>query len=378
MLREGCFLRTRMKRCVALGGRHRFGVRLEEPRRGKRYINSLRAEADVIVPEDEVVERVEFYLNETLVSTLYQPPWVQPIILPPNEPTAYVRTVAYTPDGRSTEDLVFVNAPDNLEEVDVDFVELYTLVLDRDERPVEGLEQASFAVLEDGVAQDVVRFEVVRNLPIHAAVMLDVSASMEGRIQQTQEAALHFFRQAIQPKDRAAVVTFNDHPNLAAKLTNDIDVLAGGLAGVKAERGTALYDSIIFTLYYFNGLRGQRAIVLLSDGKDESSRFSFDDALEYAHRAGVSIYSIGLALDRGAGDAKRKLTRLAEETGGRSFFVDDAGELTAVYDVIQRELRSRYLIAYQSSNTSTSQRFRSIEVQTPKGLEAKTLRGYYP
>lgn len=359
-------------------GRHRFAVRLEEPRRGKRYVNSLRAEVDVIVPEDEVVQRVELYLNETLVSTLYQPPWTQPIILPPGEPTAYVRAVAYTPDGRATEDLVFINAPANLEEIDVDFVELYTLVLDRQNHPVEGLDRGDFTVLEDGVPQEVVRFEMVRDLPIHAAVMLDISASMEGRIQQTQEAALHFFQQAIRPKDRAAIITFNDHPNLAAKLTNDVDQLASGLAGIKAERGTALYDSIIFSLYYFNGLKGQKAIVLLSDGKDESSRFSFDDALEYAHRAGVSIYSIGLDLDRGEGDAKRKLTRLAEETGGRSFFVEGVDELEMVYDTIQRELRSRYLIAYQSTNTSDSKRFRSIEIQTAKGLEAKSLRGYYP
>ena len=196
---------------------------------------------------------------------------------------------------------------------------------------------------------------------------------------EAQAAALSFFEQAVTPKDRAAVITFNDHPNLAAKFTNDVEVLAGGLAGLKAERGTALYDSLIFTLYYFNGIKGQRAVVLLSDGKDESSRFEFDDALEYAHRAGVSIYSIGLKLGRGQLDARRKLTKIAEETGGRSFFIDEVTELSAIYDTIQRELRSRYLLAYQSSNTSDSKRFRTIEVKvSPSGLEAKTLRGYYP
>lgn len=359
-------------------GNHRFAVRLEEPRKGKRYNTSLRAEADVIVPDGEVVERVEYYLNETLLATLYQPPWTQPIILPQGEEVAYVRAVAFMPDGRSTEDLVFVNAPPNLEEVDVDFVELYTLVLDKDQRPVEGLTQADFTILEDEVPQEPVRFEIVRNLPIHAAVMLDVSASMEGRLEKTQEAALSFFSQAITPKDRATVITFNDHPNLAAKFTNDVDVLAGGLAGLKAERGTALYDSIIFTLYYFNGIKGQRAIVLLSDGKDESSRFEFRDALEYAHRAGVVIYSIGLDLQKRDGDARRNLVKLAEETGGRSFFIEDVAQLSGVYDTIQRELRSRYLLAYQSSNTRNKTRFRSIDVETPKGTEAKTLRGYYP
>ncbi len=357
-------------------GQHRFAVRLVEPRPGKTYTTSLRAQADVVVPDGEVVQRVEFYLNETLVSTLYQEPFIQPIILPEGGAIAYVRAVAYTPSELATEDLVFVNAPDNLEEIEVDFVELYTTVLDKSKRPVDTLTQADFRVLEDDVEQELLRFEQVRDLPIHAAIMLDTSASMEEGLTQAQEAALHFFKQAVTPKDRAAIVTFNDHPDLAAKFTNDTDSLAAGLAGLKAERGTALYDSLIFTLYYFNGIRGQRAILMLSDGKDESSRFDFDDALEYARRAGVAIYVIGLKLPR---KDYGKISKLAEETGGRSFLINSASELTSVYDTIQQELRSRYLLAYQSSNTSGREDFRSIEVDLePSGLEAKTLRGYYP
>ncbi len=357
-------------------GQHRFAVRLVEPRRNKTYRTSVRAQADVLVPDGEVVHRVEFYLNETLVSTVYQPPFIQPIILPEGGAVGYVRAVAYTPDDLSTEDLVFINAPENFEEIEVDFVELFTTVLDKSKRPVDNLSREDFSILEDGVPQELLRFEQVRNLPIHAAIMLDVSASMEDGLQQAQAAALHFFEQAVTPKDRAAIVTFNDHPNLATKFTNDVEDLAGGLAGLKAERGTALYDSLIFTLYYFNGIRGQRAVLLLSDGKDESSRFDFDDALEYARRAGVAIYVIGLNLPR---KDYGKISKLAEETGGRSFLVGDASELTAVYDAIQLELRSRYLIAYQSSNTSGKKDFRTITLDlAPSGLEAKTLRGYYP
>ena len=360
-------------------GDHRFGIRLEEPRPGRRYRRSLRAEANVVVPKGEVVSRVEFYLNDTKITTLYQEPWVHPILLPEDEPVAYVRAVAYMPDGAMTEDLVFVNAPPNIEQIDVEFVELYTLVLDRNNRPVLGLEAEQFQILEDEVPQEMVRFEVVDNLPIHAAIMLDVSASMEGRLIPARDAALQFFQQTLTPKDRATTVTFNDHPQLANDFTNDLQTLAAGLAGVKAERGTSLYDALIFTLYYFNGIKGQKAILLLSDGKDESSRFEFEDVLEYARRSGVSIYAIGLEWERGEGEAKRKLRRLAEETGGRSFFLDTVAELPAAYDTIQQELRSRYLIAYQSSNTSGDLGFRQIEVLTDdRKLEAKTLKGYYP
>jgi VWFA-related protein len=354
---------------------NRFQVRLAEPQRGKHYEKSLLARADVSVPDGQTVERVEFYLNEAKVATVYQPPYQQPILLNKGDEIAYVRAVAYLADGNSTENLVFVNAPENMAEVNVNFVELYTSVLDRQGRPVEGLTQKDFAVTEDGVKQEIARFERVTDLPIHAAVTLDVSASMEKNLDKARQAALQFLSGTIQPKDRAAVFTFNDHPYLTVKFTNDIPSLAAGLAGLKAERGTALYDSIIFTLYYFTGVKGQRAMLLLTDGKDEGSRFTFDDALEYARRAGVTIYAIGLGDDA----EHRKLNKLAEETGGRAFFIKNVEELTAIYASIESELRSQYLIAYQSNSTSAGNNFRSVDLKVAKpGLEAKTIRGYYP
>ncbi len=354
---------------------HRFAVRLSEPHKGKHYEKSLLAHADVQVPEGEAVERVEFYLNEARVATVYQPPYEQPIVLPQREPLGYVRAIAYTTDGATTEDLVFVNAPDNLEQLNVQFVELYASVLDHAGHPVEGLAQKDFTPIEDGVKQQIVRFEQVRDQPIHAAVAIDVSASMDPAIGEARQGAFAFFQQAIKPKDRAALITFNDHPNLAVKFTNDVNELAGGLAGLKAERGTALYDSIVFALFYFNGVKGQRALLILSDGRDEGSRFSFEDAMEYGRRAGVTIYTIGLGKDVD----KRHLSKIAEETGGRSFFVKAASELTPIYAEIERELRSQYLVAYQSSNTGDESTFRTVELKLDKsGLEAKTLRGYYP
>jgi len=355
---------------------HRFRVRLTEPQRGHRYQSSLLARAETDVPEGESIDHVEFYLNEELVATLYQPPFTQPIVLPKEQALAYVRAVAYTPDGNTTEDLVFVNAPDNnVEQLNVQFVELYTSVLDHQGRPVLGLAQKDFTVSEDGVHQTVTRFERVNDLPIHAAVVLDSSGSMEKSLPQARDAALGFLQGAITPKDRAAVITFNDHPNIGVKFSNDLEALAGGLAGLKAERGTSLWDTMIFTLFYFNGVKGQRAILLLTDGRDESSRFTFEDALEDARRAGVTIYTIGLGQDI----EKHKLTRLSEETGGRAFFIKSAGELTGIYSTIQEDLRSQYLVAYQSTNTSPEANFLSVDVKVDRpGVEVKTLHGYYP
>ncbi len=359
------------------GGGYRFIVRLVEPRKGRRYERSIRARAEVELPEGRSLERLELYLNEKLVATLYQEPFVHPIVLGQGSEVSYVRAVAYLPDGNSTEDMVFVNAPDYFEEMDIQLVELYTTVLDARGRPVEGLQEEDFSVTEDGVAQTVSRFERVLNQPIHAGILIDNSASMVGTLEEVRKAALSFFQQAIQPKDRAAVITFNRFPHLAVELTNDRSELGRSLAGLVAEGQTALYDSIMFSLYYFTGVKGQRAILLLSDGKDESSRFSFDETLDYARRAGITIYAIGLRLTNGS--ARGRLTRLADETGGRSFFLRDITELEEVYNLIQRELRSQYLIAYQSTNTSDEREFRKVDLKVARhGVTVKTLSGYYP
>jgi VWFA-related protein len=359
---------------------NRFRVHLIEPQRGKRYESSLLARAEVDVPEDETLERVEIYLNEAKVATLYQPPWVQPVALPKGEGLAYVRAVAYLADGSSTESLVFVNAPEEMAQINVDFVELYATVLDRQGHPVthpvmDALGARDFAVSEDGAKQQIVRCEPVTDLPIHAAVAIDISASMEPNLEKAQNAALQFLQGMVRPKDRAEVITFNDHPAQVVKFTRDLKALAGGLSGLKAERGTSLYDSLIFSFYTFNGLKGRRALLLLSDGKDEGSRFGFEEALDFARRAGVTVYSIGLGDDVD----KRKLARIAEETGGRAFFPHKAEELAAIYAGIEAELRSQVLIAYQSTSNRNDPGFRVVDLKINRsGLEAKTIRGYYP
>jgi Ca-activated chloride channel family protein len=363
-------------------GPHRFAVRLTEPQAGKAYQESLRAEAQVEVPDGEHLDRVELYLNDDKLATLYQPPFTQALLLPKGKEVTYVRAVAYLEGGGSTEDLVLVNSPGFNQKLDVQFVELFTSVVDNRGRPVDGLVKGDFKVFEDGAEQQVRRFEKVTDVPIYAGILLDTSASMSegGKLEQAVQGAMGFFDKVITPKDRAAVITFADHPNLAVRFTNQQPLLAGGLAGLTATGNTALYDSLIYALYYFGGVKGKRTIVLLSDGKDEGSHYGYDDVLEYARRSGVAIYTVGIGLSTQAADIRLKLSRLADETGGRFFFIEKARELDGIYDTIQKEVRSQYLLAYQSAKEGGDpDKFRSVEVKMAKpGMEAKTVRGYYP
>lgn len=360
-------------------GPHRFSVRLVEPLPGATYKKSLRAQAEVRVPEGEKLAQVDFYLNETRVASLFQPPFVQPILLPTPGETVYVRAVASLADGNSSEDLVLVNSPNPSDRLDVQWVELYTTAVDRRGRPVDDLTREDFSVFEDGKPQAIRRFDRVRDLPIYAGLMIDTSGSMNEEISHAVEGALRFFESVLKPKDRAAVVTFSDRPDLAVRFTNDRERLAGSLAGLSAGGNTALYDSIIYALYYFGGIQGKKAIILLSDGRDEGSRYSFNDALEYAKRSGVAFYNVGIHLLAKDGDVRNKLQRLSDETGGRAFFIDRSSELARIYKQIEEELRSQYLVAYQSGSTDGPDKFRNVEVKVARpGIEAKTLRGYYP
>jgi Ca-activated chloride channel family protein len=359
-------------------GGQRFRVRLTEPRQDRKYTGSLSAVAEVEVPDGRLLDRVELYLDERQVATLYQPPFVQPILLE-DDGLAYVRAVAFLADGLSTEDVVFVNAPEYFEEVEVVYVELYASVYDRAGRPVAGLEREEFTVLEDGVEQQLRRFEFVRDLPFHAALMIDTSSSMEGAIGGVVSAARGFVEQALRPRDRVALFSFNARPEVEVQFSSSPEEVAQALSTLRGRGTTALYDSLIFTLQYFDGIKGQKALLLLSDGQDEASRFDFAAALETAKRAGVTIYVVGLAELARDRDSQKILQTLAGETGGRSFFIEDPAELPAIYQTIQEELRSQYLLTYQSTSEKDEGEFRRIRVEVERdGVEVRTLAGYYP
>lgn len=357
-------------------GEYSFGLALIEPRSGSKHSGSVEARAEVEVPKGGVLDRMEFYRDDLKVATLFQAPFKTAITLE-NEDLVVIRAVAYLEDGNSTEDLAILNGADFLEQVDVRMIEVFASVLGADGLPLADLEREQFRVLEGGVEQEILRFERLEDLPIYAGLLIDTSASMADRMEQVRDAAVRFFEDAIRPQDRASVVTFADRPRLATGFTGDLDQLTGALAGLQAGEGTALYDSILFALYNFRGLKGQRALLVLSDGEDRRSTSTFEQAREFALASGVTVYTVGVE----AGMSRRgkaELARLAEETGGRTFLIKSPTELDSVYATIQRDLRSKYFLAYQPA-PSDDRSFRTVEVRVEKpGAEVRALRGYLP
>jgi VWFA-related protein len=210
-------------------------------------------------------------------------------------------------------------------------------------------------------------------------ILLDTSGSMAGSLVETQKAASGFLESVMTPRDRAFAVSFARRPVLLMPPTDDVGAVVEAISGIQAVGDTALHDALVHSLYYFRGVPGQRALVLLSDGDDNASYMTYKDVLEYAGRSGVAVYAIGLNLSAFDTGVKSKLKELAEATGGRAFWSDKPEELQAIYKQIEAELRSRYLVAYNSTETGGQTGFRPVEVKVKRpGLKARTARGYYP
>ena len=360
------------------GGRQRFAVHLTSPASGSSVGTTVRAQARLSIPEGRPVERLEFLVNDRLVTTLYQGPWEAVLELPSAIELTYLRVAAYLADGHLAEDGVFLNSPQPLEEVDVQVVEPFVTVQDRQGRFVRWLSRDGFRIFEDGVEQEILRFGRVEDVPIQVAVLLDNSASMAPVLDEARGAVLTFFERVLRPEDRAAVVTFNRFPNLAVPLTSELPELGAGLAGLSAEGQTSLFDSVVFGLYYLEGVAGQRALLVLSDGRDETSSAEFGEVLRYARRAGVTVYTIAL----GGNDAQSRaqLRQLANETGGSFYQATGGGSLEQIYQQIESDLRAQYFLSYQSTNTAGGTEFRRVEVRV-QGFgrdQVRTMSGYYP
>ena len=218
----------------------------------------------------------------------------------------------------------------------------------------------------------------MKNLPLSIGFAIDTSGSMQPRIAEAQKAGAQFFKNVLRPGDKAFVVGFDTQPQMIQKWTPRLADVNAGLAKLRAEESTALYDAVVFSLYNFLGVKGQKALVVISDGQDTSSKFDFAQALEYSRRAAVPIYGIGIGIRPTEVDVKYKLGKFVSETGGNVYYIERADDLKRIYEEIQNELRSQYVLGfYPPDGIKPGGKWREISVQVSEG-KAKTIRGYYP
>jgi Ca-activated chloride channel family protein len=165
---------------------------------------------------------------------------------------------------------------------------------------------------------------------------------------------------------------------MVQRWSSDFAAAGAALAKLRTAESTALYDAIVYSLYSFLNVKSPKALIVLSDGQDTSSKFTFDQTLEYARRSGVPIYAIGVGIPATDVDIRYHLGKLSGETGGNAYFIDQATDLARIYSTIQEELRSQYILGfYPPAEVKAGSKWRAVSVDV-RGAKAKTIRGYYP
>ncbi|MBV8519565.1 MAG: VWA domain-containing protein [Acidobacteria bacterium] len=356
-----------------------FRVRIASPRIAPKLSGPTRVELEVKVPEGKQLDGVELYWNQTRVATMFDPPYVQTVNIPASDGVGYLRAVAKLkdPEVDPVEDVVMVNTPDYMETVDVHLVELPTTVLVGG-KPKNDLGENAFKVFDEGQPVKLAKFEHVTNLPLSIGMAVDTSGSMEPRMAAARDAGAQFFQHVLKKGDKAFLVSFDAQPHLVQKWSNEIKDIYSGLARMRPEESTALYDAIVYSLYNFVGVKGQKALVLVTDGKDTASKFTFEQAREYAQRAAVPIYAIGIGIRGSELDVRQKLNHICGDTGGASYYIDEANDLAKIYAEIESELRSQYVLGfYPAADVKAGGKWHEVSVQVAEG-KVKTIRGYYP
>jgi Ca-activated chloride channel homolog len=271
---------------------------------------------------------------------------------------------------------------------EVDLALVNVTVTDPYNRLVTGLEPDNFRVFEDNVEQEVVSFSS-EDVPISIGVIFDFSGSMANKVDKAREAALEFFKTA-NPQDEFFLVSFNERAELTSTFTNSVEDLQTRMMLTAPKGRTALLDAIYLGLSQMRGAHNaKRALLILSDGGDNHSRYNENDIKRLVKEADTQLYAIGLYDPLGYRNRTPEelngpslLSEITELTGGRVFAVEHLNDLPDIASKIGMELRNQYVLGYRPSNHTHDARWRKIKVKlrAPKGLPplsvyAKT--GYY-
>jgi len=271
---------------------------------------------------------------------------------------------------------------------DVDLALVNVTVTDPFNRLVTGLDQDNFRVFEDNTEQEIVTFSS-EDVPISIGVIFDFSGSMANKVDKAREAALEFFKTA-NPQDEFFLVSFNERAELTSAFTNSVEDLQSRMMLTAPKGRTALLDAIYLGLSQMRGAHNaKRALLILSDGGDNHSRYNENDIKRLVKEADTQLYAIGLYDPLGYRNRTTEelngpslLADITELTGGRVFAVEHLNDLPDVASKIGMELRNQYVLGYKPSNHAHDARWRKIKVKlrAPKGLPPLTAyskTGYY-
>ncbi|MGO8785954.1 MAG: VWA domain-containing protein [Terriglobia bacterium] len=269
--------------------------------------------------------------------------------------------------------------------VPVYLVNVPLTVTDKKNRLVIMMTKDDFNLFEDGKPQSIQYFSRETDLALRIGLLIDTSNSIRDRLRFEQQAASDFLSDTIRRgKDQAFVVGFDVEPQLVQDYTDNVEKLTGAIRGLQAGGVTSLYDAIYFScrekLLFFPPPEPylRRLIIIISDGEDNRSEHTREEALAMAQRAEVTIFAISTNRTGAEQRGDKVLKRLAEETGGRAYFPFEASDLGEEFRAIGRDLRTQFLLSYTSSDTARDGTFRHISIEpVNKSLHVRAKTGYF-
>lgn len=280
------------------------------------------------------------------------------------------------------------NTPRSNIRVDTTLVQIPVTVTDPLNRFVTGLEAENFRVFEDKSEQKLVQFSN-EDAPLAIGIVFDCSGSMGNKLEKSRQAVANFFKTA-NPEDEFFLVEFNDSPTLVSSFTHNTEEIQNKLTFTQSKGKTALLDGIYMAMHEMKkGKNPRKALLVISDGGDNNSRYTEGEIKNLVKEADVQIYAIGIyepASSRGRTAEELSgpslLTEIAEQTGGRQFPVENLNELPDIATKIGIELRNQYVLFYSPSNRERDGKYRRVQVRLvqPKGLpplRAFWRTGYY-
>ena len=251
---------------------------------------------------------------------------------------------------------------------------------------IKDLKKEDIQILDDTKQVTRIRsFSSQTDLPLQVALLVDASNSVRDRFKFEQEAAIEFLNQIVRPNyDKAFVVGFDATPEVTQDFTDNSEFLAKGVRSLRPGGGTAMYDAIYFScrdklLKEPRSGPVRRAVIVLSDGDDNLSHVSREEAIEMAQRAEVIIYTISTNISGAKNKGDKVLERLSEATGGRAFAPFRIQDVADAFTEIQDELRSQYLVSYTPPDLIADGHFRPVEISalSEKGLRVRSRHGYF-
>lgn len=263
-------------------------------------------------------------------------------------------------------------------------VNLFVNVTDQSGAIIGGLNKDDFRVAEDGRPQTIKIFERQSELPLNIVLAIDTSLSVRKDLSDEKRAANRFARELLRQQDQMSLIQFATYVTQLVPFTNSVKRIDQGLGDLKAGEATALYDAVYLGSDSLAQKQGRKVLVIVSDGGDTAKTSTYEQALEHALRGEVMIYSlIDVPIASSAGrdiGGEHALITLAEQTGGKSFYVDEGG-LDKAFAKVSDDLRTQYVIGYYPQNQVPGQSFHRISVTVPRAatgvynIRCKT--GYY-